>query len=121
MVHRFVREGARVALLDTDVEAGRALESAQGGAARFHACDVSDRESVDAAFRATRDELGPVDVLVNNAGIAHIGNVEETSSEDLDRIYRVNVQGVYHCLQAAMRDMRGAGRSHRGTWPRSCR
>jgi NAD(P)-dependent dehydrogenase (short-subunit alcohol dehydrogenase family) len=49
--------------------------------------------------------MSPIDVLVNNAGIAHIGTVETTSEEDFDRIYRVNVKGVYNALHAVLPGM----------------
>ena len=61
-------------------------------------CDVSDAASTEQAF----ERLDRVDALVNNAGIAHVGNVENTTSDDLDRLYRVNVKGVYHCLHIAV-------------------
>ena len=50
-----------------------------------------------------------VDVLVNNAGIAHVGNVEATSPDDMDRIYNVNVKGVYNCIHAAIPHMKARG------------
>ena len=65
-----------------------------GGAGAIQAVDVSNTESVRAAFA----DLARLDVLVNNAGIAHIGNVLNTSPEDLDRLYQINVRGAYHCL-----------------------
>jgi len=65
-----------------------------GGIGAIQAVDVSSTESVRAAFAG----LARLDVLVNNAGIAHIGNVLNTSPEDLDRLYQINVRGAYHCL-----------------------
>jgi NAD(P)-dependent dehydrogenase (short-subunit alcohol dehydrogenase family) len=65
-----------------------------GGAGAIQAVDVSNTESVRAAFA----DLARLDVLVNNAGIAHIGNVLQTTPGDLDRLYNINVRGVYHCL-----------------------
>jgi NAD(P)-dependent dehydrogenase (short-subunit alcohol dehydrogenase family) len=55
--------------------------------------------------------IGKIDILVNNAGIAHVGNVEKTKSEDFDRIYNVNVKGVYNCLYATipMMKLNGGG------------
>jgi NAD(P)-dependent dehydrogenase (short-subunit alcohol dehydrogenase family) len=50
-----------------------------------------------------------VDILVNSAGVAHIGNVEQTTEEDFDRLYAVNVKGVYNCLKAAVTTMKGRG------------
>ncbi len=107
----FANEGARVAMLDVDEEAGRSVAVQIGDAARLILCDVGDRKAVEAAFKTAASEVGPIDVLFNNAGIAHVGNVETTSEEDFDRIYRVNVKGVYHCLQAAVHAMKGRGGS----------
>ena len=62
-----------------------------------------------AAFAEIRERFGAVDILVNSAGIAHIGNVEMTTEEDLDRIYAVNVKGVYNCLMLGVVAMKGSG------------
>ncbi|HET8655331.1 MAG TPA: SDR family oxidoreductase, partial [Longimicrobiaceae bacterium] len=80
-----------------------------GGTARFFRCDVSRQEDVDRSFRAVEEHFGPLDVLVNNAGIAHVGTVESTTDEDMDRVYAVNVKGVYHCLRAGVAAMKGRG------------
>jgi NAD(P)-dependent dehydrogenase (short-subunit alcohol dehydrogenase family) len=69
------------------------IQKAEGTGA-IQTVDVSNTESVRAAFAG----LARLDVLVNNAGIAHIGNVLNTSPEDLDRLYQINVRGAYHCL-----------------------
>jgi NAD(P)-dependent dehydrogenase (short-subunit alcohol dehydrogenase family) len=50
-----------------------------------------------------------VDILVTSAGIAHVGNIEHTSEEEVDRLYAVNVKGVYHCMHAAIPAMKGRG------------
>lgn len=108
----FAREGARVAVLDVDeAAAGAVVEEidAEGGVAAAFICDVGNQQDVQATFDRIADELGPVDILFNNAGIAHVGNVEETSEEDFDRIYRVNVKGVYFCLQAGVKAMKARG------------
>ena len=65
-----------------------------GGTGVFQTVDVSNTESVRTAFAG----LPRLDVLVNNAGIAHIGNVLNTTPEDLDRLYQINVRGADHCL-----------------------
>lgn len=76
--------------------AGKTLGLIQkaGGTGAIQTVDVSNTESVRAAFAG----LPRLDVLVNNAGIAHIGNVLNTTPEDLDRLYQINVRGAYHCL-----------------------
>lgn len=108
----FAAEGARVAVLDVQDQAAaetvRAAEDA-GGAAAYFACDVSREDEVRAAFRAVEERYGPLDVLVNNAGISHVGTVETTTGEDMDRLYAVNVRGVFHCLKAGVGSMKGRG------------
>lgn len=68
-------------------------------------CDVTDGGAVDAAFDAVVAEHGRLDILVNSAGIPHVGTVATTTDDDLDRVYGVNVKGVYHCLRSAVRVM----------------
>lgn len=115
----FAVQGASVVLLDLDAEKSRsaAAEIAQkvGGTAVGLGCDVSSEESVAAAFAAIAENgvggtAGHLDVLVNCAGIAHIGTLASTKPEDMDRIYRVNVRGTYLCMKAALEPMLAAGR-----------
>ena len=90
-------DGYDVRIFELSAEAaGETLSLLQnaGGTGAIQAVDVSSTESVRAAFA----DLSRLDVLVNNAGIAHIGNVLNTSPEDLDRLYQINVRGAYHCL-----------------------
>jgi NAD(P)-dependent dehydrogenase (short-subunit alcohol dehydrogenase family) len=101
----FARAGAHVGVLDLD-EAGasRTVEAIleEGGRAEARGCDVGDAVAVAAAFEALATDLGGLDVLVNCAGIAHVGSLESTAEADLDRVYRVNVKGVFLCSQAAV-------------------
>lgn len=108
----FAAQGARVAVLDIDTEAAEATVDqieADGGTAVFFPCDVGDQPAVDAAFDEVLARFGGLDVLINNAGIAHVGNVEATTETDFDRIYRVNVKGVYNGLRAGVRAMKADG------------
>jgi 2-keto-3-deoxy-L-fuconate dehydrogenase len=101
----FARRGAAVAVADLDdaAAARTAAEiSAAGGTATGYQCDVSQPASVDALVRAVAAASPRLDILVNNAGIAHVGTIEQTTPEDLDRVYRVNVVGVYLCARAAV-------------------
>jgi 2-keto-3-deoxy-L-fuconate dehydrogenase len=107
----FAAGGAAVHILDIDpseAEAVAAEIKASGGEARPHGCDVRDRESVNGAFRAVLED-GGLDILVNNAGVAHVGTVENTSETDFDRVFQVNVKGIYYCLQAAIGHMKSRG------------
>ena len=90
-------DGYDVRIFELSAEAaGETLDFLQkaGGTGAIQTVDVSNTESVRAAFA----DLPRLDVLVNNAGIAHIGNVLNTTPEDLDRLYQINVRGAYHCL-----------------------
>ena len=81
---------------------------AKGGMAQAHACDVANQKDVIKTINAIAAE-GAIDILVNNAGIAHIGNVELTSEADIDRVYRVNIKGVYNCIYACIKNMKEKG------------
>ncbi|HEX3697565.1 MAG TPA: glucose 1-dehydrogenase [Polyangia bacterium] len=110
----FARQGARVAILDLQAEPARetaAQIGAAGGVALALPCDVADAAAVKAAFAAAEDAHGPVNILVNNAGIAQVGTLETTSEVDFDRVCRVNIKGAYLCAQAAVARMlpRGGG------------
>ena len=101
----FGAQGAHVVVLDVDAEAARetaARITAAGGRADAEACNVADAASVRAAFDAIAGRTARLDILVNNAGVAHVGNIERTPEDDFDRLYRVNVKGVYLCSQAAV-------------------
>ena len=105
--------GAAVTILDLNSSGAQQVATtikSEGGNAQFIPCDVSDRSGVEAAFHeATGDQQ--LDILVNNAGIAHVGNAESTSEEDMDRIYNVNVKGVFNCLKAGIGLMKAKGGS----------
>ncbi len=108
----FARQGARVALLDVDgTAAAWVAESIRtsGGAAESWPCDVSNARQVQVAFADVVGRFGRLDILVNNAGIAQVGDVMAISEEDLDRVYRVNVKGVYLCSRAALPSMLAQG------------
>jgi NAD(P)-dependent dehydrogenase (short-subunit alcohol dehydrogenase family) len=111
MAKRFASSGACVRLLDIEQKAADAaareiVES--GGNARALTCDVSDSESVRTAFESVFRERR-LDILVNNAGISHVGNLEGTTEQDLERIYLVNVKGMYNCMRVAVPHMKSQG------------
>ena len=108
-----VAEGARLAVCARTVQAVEALirELREGGGTAAGApCDVSNEAEVEAFAALVRDQLGPVDVLVNNAGLAHFGPVIETSGDDVLRYHDARYK-VFHRMyedQLAYRDlMRG--------------
>jgi 2-keto-3-deoxy-L-fuconate dehydrogenase len=101
----FAQQGAHVVVLDLAEEAAAAtvvkIRSA-GGAADALRCDVGDAKSVRDTFALIERLQKRVDILANIAGVPHVGNIEKTTEADLDRIYRVNVKGVYLCAQAGV-------------------
>lgn len=104
----FARQGAQVFVLDLDADAAKATAAAvtaAGGTAHAVACDVSDAAAVTSTFDEIIRRAGRLDILVNNAGVAHVGNIERTPEGDFDRLFRVNVKGVYLCSQAAVPGM----------------
>lgn len=108
----FAAAGAHVNVFDLNTSAAEAavasLPPSQSDAPHAaRACDVASDASVREAFDSLQ---GPVDVLVNCAGIAHVGNVLSTSTADLDRLYAVNVRGTFLCMQAAVPGMLAQGR-----------
>ncbi len=104
----FVRAGAHVHCLDRDHEAIAALAATLGDAITAHACDVSDPTQVQATFEAIAG-VHAVDILVNNAGVSHVGNIEQTTLDEFERLFRINVQGVYLCTQAVIAGMAARG------------
>lgn len=107
----FAANGARVHIFENNAECAQAAEDeirAAGGSASVVRCDVGDADAVRRAFLEI-GALGRLDILVNNAGVAHIGNVESTSPEDFDRIFRINVKGMYHCLREGVPHMKRHG------------
>jgi NAD(P)-dependent dehydrogenase (short-subunit alcohol dehydrogenase family) len=105
---RFAAHGAAIEILDLQQAALDAAVNelrAAGHSAHGESCDVSDPASVDAAFARLLARHERLHILVNNAGIVHIGNALTTAPEDFARIQRVNVNGVAHCTQAALQHM----------------
>ncbi|MEO7176414.1 MAG: SDR family oxidoreductase [Saprospiraceae bacterium] len=97
--------GASVALLDIDPESAQQVESqikSTGGKLQFFNCNVAEAEQVTATFRDIATQFGRIDLLVNNAGVSHIGDVLSTSQSDLDRLYQINVKSVFLCVQSAI-------------------
>ena len=108
---KFAASGAALHLFDinlkdAEVVAGEIKES--GGTATAWLCDVSDQSQAISAFNKVFAATH-VHVLVNNAGISQIGNIENTSEADFDRILRVNVKGYYNCIFACVGHMKSQG------------
>ncbi|MBL7848819.1 MAG: SDR family oxidoreductase [Cyclobacteriaceae bacterium] len=104
IARKFAAAGADVVILDINPDSGKevaSLMSKEGHSVKFVPCNVSDYSSVVSAVA----HVSHPDILVNNAGVAHVGNVEQTTAEDLDRLYQINVKGVYHCTKAVIGQM----------------
>jgi NAD(P)-dependent dehydrogenase (short-subunit alcohol dehydrogenase family) len=107
----FAQQGASVFILDQNeqsaADAVRSIDAA-GGTASVLICNVSDSQSVEHMFE-TVFYRGQVHILVNCAGVAHVGTASSTSEEDFDRVMRVNVRGVYLCTRAVLGHMKQHG------------
>lgn len=104
----FAREGAIVEILDRNTEEmDRAVKEIQaaGGTVAAEVCDVTDIKSVEEVIGRIHARRGRIHILVNNAGIAHVGNALNTTPEDFERVQRVNVFGPANCLRAALKFM----------------
>ncbi|PYK60884.1 MAG: short-chain dehydrogenase [Verrucomicrobia bacterium] len=104
----FARAGAFVFVTDCDEKSGSETTDrlkAQKGQAEFLALDVTSEEHCRRVAKTVFDSQGRMDVLVNNAGIGHVGTMMQTSGADLDRLYAVNVRGVFNVTKAFLADM----------------
>lgn len=75
----------------------------------FKKCDISVKEETDKTIKDIIAEAGSLDIVVNNAGIAHVGNVEQVTPEALNLLIGVNIKGVYHMLQACIPHLKKRG------------
>ncbi len=101
----FGKQGAHVIILDLDEAGANGTVEAirkEGGAAVFMKCNVAVKADVDQAVREAIGSNQGLDIVVNNAGIAHIGTAESTPEADFDKLIAVNIKGVYHVVQATL-------------------
>ncbi|WP_420604184.1 SDR family NAD(P)-dependent oxidoreductase [Flagellimonas sp.] len=108
---KFASSGANVHILDFQAKKTQEVVDEilqNGGWAQVHQCDVSDQNQIKEIV-AKITSKSPVDVLINNAGIAHVGNIEATTESDLDKLYQVNIKGVYNCIYACIPKMKEQG------------
>lgn len=98
-----------IVVVDLSLESAQATADEiinEGGQAEAVALDVSNHQLVTQAFDQVAEQHGRLDVLVNNAGIGSIGTIEQTPEDELDKVYQVNVKGVYNCAYAAVPHMK---------------
>jgi 2-keto-3-deoxy-L-fuconate dehydrogenase len=109
----FAQQGAAVFILELNSEtAQQTLETihTKGNRAFAFSCNVSDQKQVTGLMAQIVQQAGSIDILVNSAGIAHIGKLETTNETDIDRIYQVNVKGVYNTMYAVIDQMKKQGK-----------
>jgi 3-oxoacyl-[acyl-carrier protein] reductase len=113
LAERLAREGARLAVTARSAEVAEACAAALPGEGHLGlALEVSDREAVDAAVKRVETDLGPIDVLVNNAGVTADNVLVRLGDDDWDRVLDTNLRGAFMMIRAAARGMmkRRAGR-----------
>ncbi|MEZ4727936.1 MAG: glucose 1-dehydrogenase [Caldilineaceae bacterium] len=112
VAHRLAREGCKVTVADVNEAAATGVAdeiTARGGMALPLAVDVTDQSAVEKMVRITVQELGPLTIQVNNAGIIRIATLLETDEATWDAIMNVNAKGVLFCAQAAARQLIAQG------------
>jgi 2-keto-3-deoxy-L-fuconate dehydrogenase len=105
IAHMFARHGANVILFDVSEANLQALQKewqAENIFPETHVCNVSLQADVDQQVKQIVSSHSRIDILVNSAGIAHVGNLESTTESDFNKLFEVNVKGVYHCMRAVV-------------------
>lgn len=105
----FVREGAKVALVGRRTEPIEALVREVGGDSFCCAADVSRQSDIERILQKVSDSIGTPNVLVNNAGVLHIGTAEQITEDQWDQTFNVNVRGLWMLSRAVLPYMRKAG------------
>lgn len=108
----FAGQGATVFILDLKGDAAEAcakeISNTKGKAEGF-ACDVTDQGVVKKVVQSILEKSGRIDILVNSAGISHIGTLDSTTENDMDRVFSVNVKGVFNTMKAVTASMKEQG------------
>jgi len=107
----FAAHGATIRVVDVNQQSAentREQIAERGGTATAHICDVTNQSQVKSTF-ANLFNRERIHILVNNAGVSHIGTVETTSEADFDRLVRVNIKGFYNCMHESVGHMREKG------------
>jgi NAD(P)-dependent dehydrogenase (short-subunit alcohol dehydrogenase family) len=103
IAHTFARQGAFVYVSDLDSEAGEKVTEqirTDTGRAEFLKLDVSDDRACFETAAVVHGDQGQLDILVNNAGIGHVGDIQQTTADDLDRLYGVNIRGMFNLTKS---------------------
>ena len=106
----YIAEGATVALADINAEAVAKAAAELGPKAIGIQLDVTNQASIDAGFASAIDQMGQLDILINNAALFSAAPIDEITRADYDRLFAVNVAGTLFCMQAAARHMIARGK-----------
>ena len=99
IAHTFANQNAKVYIIDQNLDAANKTAekiNKKGLSAKAYKCDVSNNKNVNKVINEI-SKTSTIDILINNAGIAHVGNIEACEEKDLDRLYEINIKGVYNC------------------------
>ena len=110
----FAKQGSDIYILDVDEAGARATAeeiNSGNGRATFIKCNVASAEETSTAINNIVAERSTIDIIVNNAGIAHVGTIESTNESDFERLFAVNVKGMFHVAKAAIPFMKEKGGS----------
>ncbi|HXB44642.1 MAG TPA: glucose 1-dehydrogenase [Puia sp.] len=108
----FAKQGAHIFVLDLDEQGGKNVVdeiTRTGGNASFKKCNVGSQTEVQMVVSEIIKEVSSIHILLNIAGIAHVGNAENTNENDFERLIKVNIKGVYNCLHAVIPHMKKSG------------
>lgn len=108
----FAMQGAIVHILDFDVSSALRVVNeivAEGKKGFAVKADVSNQQDIKTIVESIAAKHGAIDILINNAGVAHVGTAETTNEDDFNRLLNVNVKGVYNCLRAVIPFMKEKG------------
>ena len=107
----FAKQGSTVHILDVDENANKIIDelNSSGGSCYLHNCDISQKSAVKEVVATITKDAPAIHILVNNAGIAHVGTLETTSEDDLARLFNVNVKGMYNCMHEIIPVMKKRG------------
>ena len=106
------KQGAHVDVLEINDKASIEtvnLIRSEGGQAELISCNVTDHDQVQSVFEHIGNSHNGLDCLINNAGIAHVGNIMNTSEAEFDHVLDVNLKGVFNCLKGGVRQMLNSG------------
>jgi NAD(P)-dependent dehydrogenase (short-subunit alcohol dehydrogenase family) len=111
IANTFAKQGAQVYVLDfNQKDLNQLVDDSlkQGFKIIAHHCDVSNYQNVMDSVNKISTKSS-IDILVNNAGVAHVGNIENCEEKDLDRLYNIDIKGVYNCSKACIPSMKNQG------------